>query len=120
MWSGVRRLGETTSDQGARLAGHPFAQLVLLAAVIGWVAAGGSLNAAMLVLAVLAITLTQMVLNQQRRRDTALHIKIDELIVAMGGARDELAGIETKSGQELDELRRKGADAPAPEGDRSS
>ena len=110
MGQGIRRLGETVSDHGARLAGHPSSQMILIAAVIGWEALGGSANAAMLTLAVLAITLTQMVLNQQRRRDTALHIKIDELIVAMGGARDELAGIETKSEQELDELRRKGGD----------
>ena len=114
MSAGIRRLGETISDRGALLAGHPYAQLVLIGAVIAWGVAGGAANAAMLTLAVLAITLTQMVLNQQRRRDTALHIKIDELIVAMGGARDELAGIETKSGQELEELRRKSDDTPPP------
>ena len=44
---------------------------------------------------ILAITLTQMVLNQQRRNELALHLKIDELITALDGARDELAGIET-------------------------
>ena len=120
MRSSLRRFGETISDNGARLAGHPFAQIILLTVVIGWVGLGGSANAAMLALAVLAITLTQMVLNQQRRRDSALHIKIDELIVAMGGARDELAGIETKSEQELDALRRKEEDAPPPDGDRGA
>ena len=36
-----------------------------------------------------------MVLNQQRRSELALHLKIDELITALDGARDELAGIET-------------------------
>ena len=52
-------------------------------------------NLLTLMLSILAITLTQMVLNQQRRSELALHLKIDELITAHDGARDELAGIET-------------------------
>lgn len=55
-----------------------------------------------------AITLTQMVLNQQKRHDAALHLKIDELIHAMKGARDEIAGIENKSEAELEALRETG------------
>ena len=53
----------------------------------------------------LAITLTQMVLNQQRRSEAALHMKIDELILAKRGARDELAGIERKTEDEMEKLR---------------
>ncbi|NIJ32444.1 low affinity iron permease family protein [Sphingomonas oligoaromativorans] len=49
--------------------------------------------------------LTQMVLNQQRRRELALQIKIDELILAKSGARDELAGIERKTEDEIEQLR---------------
>jgi low affinity Fe/Cu permease len=52
-------------------------------------------NLLTLILSILAITLTQMVLNQQRRSELALHLKIDELITALDGARDELAGIES-------------------------
>ena len=55
----------------------------------------GGQNLLTLILSILAITLTQMVLNQQRRNELALHLKIDELITALDGARDELAGIET-------------------------
>ncbi|WP_010188720.1 low affinity iron permease family protein [Sphingomonas sp. PAMC 26605] len=61
-----------------------------------------------LVLSVLAITLTQMVLNQQRLSERALHMKIDELVFAMKGARDEIAGIEGKTEEELEALRRTG------------
>lgn len=53
----------------------------------------------------LAITLTRMVLNQQRRTKAALHIKTDELILAAAGARNELAGIESKTEDELEALR---------------
>ena len=57
-------------------------------------------------LSILAITLTQMVLNRQnereaeaRRRDVAMHAKLDELVIATTTARNEMAGIE----EELDE-----------------
>lgn len=59
-----------------------------------------------LALSVLAITLTQMVLNQQRRHEAALHLKIDELVHGIDGPRDEFMGIEGKTEAELEKLRR--------------
>jgi low affinity Fe/Cu permease len=59
-----------------------------------------------LILSVASITLTQMVLNGERRSEQALHLKMDELVYAVRGARNEVAGIETKSTDELDALRR--------------
>jgi low affinity Fe/Cu permease len=35
--------------------------------------------------------------QEDEKRDKAMHLKLDELIHAQGGARDELAGIEEKS-----------------------
>lgn len=58
-----------------------------------------------LILAVLAITLTQMVLNQQRRSEAALHLKLDELIRSQVEADDSLAGIEQKEVAELEAIR---------------
>jgi low affinity Fe/Cu permease len=46
-----------------------------------------------------------MVLNQQRRRELALQLKIDELILSKRGARDEVAGIERKTEAEIEEIR---------------
>jgi low affinity Fe/Cu permease len=46
-----------------------------------------------------------MVLNQQRRRELALQLKIDELILSKRGARDEVAGIEQKTEAEIEKLR---------------
>jgi low affinity Fe/Cu permease len=95
------------STIGANLAGHPLA-IVLVAVFCGvWFIVGGetSVNTLTLILSVAAITLTQMVLNQQRRTEAALHIKIDELIIAAAGARNELAGIESKTEDELEALR---------------
>jgi low affinity Fe/Cu permease len=63
-------------------------------------------------LSILAITLTQMVLNRQEerekeahRRDVALHAKLDELLHASRRARDELAGIEDLEEEEIEKLR---------------
>lgn len=52
-------------------------------------------------LSILAISLTQMVLNRQgereaeaHRRDVAMHAKLDELIIAARRAHNDMAGIE--------------------------
>ena len=63
-------------------------------------------------LSILAITLTQMVLNRQRmreaddhRRDIAMHAKLDELLRAEQYARKELAGIEDLEAEEIASLK---------------
>jgi len=92
------------------VAGHPNAIVgVLVACTAAFLLLGEevALNLT-LALSVLAITLTQMVLNQQKRHEAALHLKIDELIHAMKGARDDLMGIEHSSEAELEALRIKG------------
>ena len=106
-------LGCRVCDFVANLAGHPLAIVVLIAACLLWLFAKGQTgqNLLTLMLSVLAITLTQMVLNQQRRSELALHLKIDELITALDGARDELAGIETADEDTLRAARRSGAGA---------
>lgn len=98
------------SAWGANLAGHPFAILTVAVVCAAWFIIGGTAaeNTLTLALSVLAITLTQMVLNQQRLSERALHMKIDELVFAMKGARDEIAGIECKTEEELEALRRTG------------
>ena len=107
------------SEKAADSSAHPFAQigLVLLCALwfafawrVDWLTAG---------LSILAITLTQMVLNRQKerekdahRRDVALHAKLDELLIASRRARDEIAGIEELEEEEIAELREAGSVAP--------
>ncbi|RYY24145.1 MAG: hypothetical protein EOP62_17780 [Sphingomonadales bacterium] len=101
-------LGCRFSDWGANIAGHPLALILVILFCFAWflLPLGESATAVLtLVLSVLAITLTQMVLNQQKRHEIALHMKIDELIHAMRGARDEVMGIEHKSEAELEALR---------------
>ncbi len=101
-------LGCRFSDWGANIAGHPLALVSVLVFCCAWflLPLGEEATAVLtLVLSVLAITLTQMVLNQQKRHEIALHMKIDELIHGLRGARDEVMGIEHKSEAELEALR---------------
>ena len=104
-------LGCRISDAGSNLAGHPLALIGVVLFCIAWfmLPLGDTATAVLtLVLSVMAITLTQMVLNQQKRHEAALHLKIDELIHAIRGARDEVMGIEGKSEAELEALRLSG------------
>jgi low affinity Fe/Cu permease len=103
----------------AELAAHPYAQLGLLLFCLAWFAAGFGQNGLTAALSILAITLTQMVLNKQEareaeahRRDVALHAKLDELIIAARDARDELAGIEELEVADIQALREGGTVTP--------
>ena len=113
--------GERTPLQslGCRIAGivadisaHPFAQLGFLLFCLAWFALGLPVDILTAALSILAISLTQMVLNRQEerevdahRRDVALHAKLDELLHASRRARDELAGIEELEEEEIAALR---------------
>jgi low affinity Fe/Cu permease len=109
----LNELGFRLSGRTADLAGEPLSIiLVALGCAIWFVDAGtAGENTLTLILSVLSITLTQMVLNGQRRSERALHLKMDELVYAMQGARNEVAGVEAKSIEELEALRQTGDDA---------
>jgi low affinity Fe/Cu permease len=106
------RLGCWLSARVADLAAHPYAQFGFVLLCIAWFAIGWGVNSFTAALSVLAITLTQMVLNQQaarevdaHRRDVALHAKLDELILASREARNEIAGVEELEVEEIAALR---------------
>jgi low affinity Fe/Cu permease len=110
--SRLAQIGCWVSSKVADLAAHPYAQIGVIAFCLGWFAIGLGENALTAALSILAITLTQMVLNQQQaretdahRRDVALHAKLDELILATQEARDEVAGIEELEVEEITQLR---------------
>jgi low affinity Fe/Cu permease len=100
------------SEKVAATSAHPYAQLGLVLACLAWFALGLDVGILTAFLSILAITLTQMVLNKQEsreaeahRRDVALHAKLDELLHASRRARDELAGIEELEEEEIEQLR---------------
>ena len=109
------------SEKAAAIAAHPFTQIAFVALCVVWLAVGEAIDVLTAVISVLAITLTQMVLNRQQererdahRRDVALHAKLDELLFASRRARDELAGIEDLEEEKIEELKRTNVTALRP------
>jgi low affinity Fe/Cu permease len=101
----VYRATRGVSSTVADAAGHPASQLGVLVLCVLWWALGGSETVLASTVSIGSFVLTQMVLNQQRRRELALQLKIDELILSKRGARDEVAGIERKTEEEIEQIR---------------
>ncbi|HEX8654922.1 MAG TPA: hypothetical protein VF693_06855 [Allosphingosinicella sp.] len=108
----LERIGCWLSETVADVSAHPFAQLGLFLVCAAWYLAGFSIGILTAILSILAITLSQMVLNRQavrekeaHRRDLALHAKLDELVLATREARDEIAGVEELEEEEIEALR---------------
>ena len=105
--SWLEQIGCRVSAFASDISAHPFAQMGFIIVCAIWFAVGFATDLLTAVLSILAITLTQMVLNRQNerefdahRRDVAMHAKLDELVVAMKGARNEVAGIEENLDEE--------------------
>jgi low affinity Fe/Cu permease len=110
--SRLEALGCWLSEKVADVAAHPYAQIGLIVGCLLWGFLAWGIDVLTAALSILAITLTQMVLNRQRerekeahRRDVALHAKLDELLIASKRARDELAGIEELEEDEIEQLK---------------
>lgn len=106
------RIGCWVSDKVSDVFAHPYAQVVFIIVCVAWFAAGFNVNILTAALSIMAITLTQMVLNRQNereidahRRDVAMHAKLDELIVASRLARNDFVGVEDKEEHEIVQLK---------------
>ena len=128
-----RKFSQTISDVGlgvstwvADAAAHPVSQIAIVLFCILWWVSGLPTSVLVAMLSILAITLTQMVLNRQklrddddRYRDIAMHAKIDELLRTEEHANKELAGIEELEAEELVALKRRLARPKRPSAERS-
>ena len=124
--SAFDRIGRMVSSKVADVAASPIAQIMVVFICAGWFAAGFADALLTAILSILAITLTQMVLNQQKareaeahRRDVAMHAKLDELLLAKRGARNEMAGIEDLDEETIEELKVDAKEAIEEAGDRA-
>jgi low affinity Fe/Cu permease len=111
----IQKIGCHVSSLVADVAADPFAQVGFVLLCLIWFWLDLNVNILTAALSILAITLTQMVLNSQQererdahRRDVALHAKLDELLLASRRARNELAGIEELEEEEIAELKNGG------------
>lgn len=120
------QIGDRISEWVSNVFAHPYMQVGVIIFCIAWFALGLHADLLTAALSILAITLSQMVLNRQndreaedRRRDVAMHAKLDELIHAKRGARDEMAGIEDLEEDEIEELKEQAQDAIDAQGERA-
>ena len=95
---------------GSLLAAHPLSTGLSLILLPGWFGAAVSENhraAEYIVGGATVVTLVIVfILQHAQYHDTrALHAKIDELILTLEGPRDQLAGIEQRAADELQEIR---------------
>ena len=110
--SAFQRIGGEISSWTSDVAANPLAQVVVVVVCATWFILGLRADILTAVLSILAITLTQMVLNRQiereldaHRRDVAMHAKLDELVIASKQARNEMAGIEELDEEEIKQLK---------------
>ena len=108
----ISEAGHTLSGWVADIAAEPLCQAGVIAFCVLWWLSGLPTDVLTATLSILAITLTHMVLNRQslrekddRRRDVAMHAKLDELLRAERYARKELAGIEELETEEIAALK---------------
>lgn len=107
-------VGDRLSTRMADAAAHPVSQIGVIVFCVVWWVWGLPTNILVATLSILAITLTQMVLNRQKLRekddhyrDIAMHAKLDELLRSEEHASKELAGIEELEAEELVALKRR-------------
>lgn len=110
--SAFDRIGCLVSSFVADIAATPAAQIIVIVVCAAWFAAGFADALLTAILSIMAITLTQMVLNQQKereadayRRDVAMHAKLDELIAASKMARNDFVGVEEREEEEIVQLK---------------
>ena len=110
--STLSAVGHIISKRVADAAAQPLSQAGVIAFCVVWWSSGLPTAELTATLSIMAITLSQMVLNRQklreedaRRRDIAMHAKLDELLRVEKYARKELAGIEELETEEIAALK---------------
>jgi low affinity Fe/Cu permease len=108
----LENLGCHVSEWVADVAAHPYAQVGFILICVAWFFIGWNVNILTAGLSIMAITLTQMVLNSQKerevdahRRDMGMHAKLDELIAATRQARNDFVAVEEREEEEIVQLK---------------
>jgi low affinity Fe/Cu permease len=103
-----RKFAHKTADVIGSPVVFGFATLVIL----GWAASGPAFNFSdtwQLVIntgtTIVTFLIVFLIQNTQNRDAKAIHLKLDELVRATAGARDELVDIEERTDEELERLR---------------
>ena len=103
---------DTCSSAITKWAGSSLAFLIAFLLVLGWAVLGPyfrysetwqiTINTVTTIITFLMVFLVQ---HSQNKDAKAIHLKLDELVKAVDGARDAIAGIESQSEEVIDELK---------------
>jgi len=85
--------------------GHPASLIAVVAAAIVWRQVEPESFDLHAVATLVAIAMTLIIQRGQNRDTAALQAKLDELILATDGARDEVAGLDEKTADDIDEIK---------------
>ena len=120
------QIGDQISEWVSNVFAHAYMQVAVIVFCVAWFIVGFHADTLTAALSILAITLTQMVLNRQndreaedRKRDIAMHAKLDELVHAIKGARNEMVGIEELEEEEITELKEQAKELIDAQGERA-
>jgi low affinity Fe/Cu permease len=100
----TRRLRQGLTELGV-MTGHPVAFLILIAYAVAWVFLDRSSLDFHGVATLVTWTMTLFIQRAEHRDTQAIQAKLDELIRAVGDADDELAHLDEKSTEEIEEHR---------------
>jgi low affinity Fe/Cu permease len=109
--NGASHLFSQLASRTAHLAGKPVTFLIAVAVVLGWAVSGpffGFSDTWQLVIntstTIITFLMVFLIQNTQNRDTLALQLKLAELIIAMRGAKDDLATAEDMSEEDLESL----------------
>jgi low affinity Fe/Cu permease len=97
-----KRFASLASLLSKRLGSYWAVVVVALGVVIGLVVFGRDVTAIAISVATLLMVL--ILKNSENRDSAALHVKLDEVITHLEGPRNDVAGIEAKSHEEIEEF----------------
>ncbi|HZS07809.1 MAG TPA: low affinity iron permease family protein [Blastocatellia bacterium] len=107
----MRETFRRISDNIAEMSGSPWATILLVVALIGWCLVGyiyGYTDNWQLIFdntsSVLFLLMLFLIQNSANRDSKAIHLKLDELLRAVEGARTSMVQLENLSEEELERL----------------
>jgi len=88
--------------------GHPASLLVVLVCAFIWREVEPESFDLHAIATLVAVAMTLVIQRGQNRDTAALQAKLDELILATEGARNEVAGLDAETADDIDEIRHAG------------